>query len=286
MGRKPPDSGIGVTGRQATRRLGSIARIVLVLSTIVALVGWGIFAVITVVPNPSDPASVFGSFTAVAADGGYQVPVPSWFPAMYNVPPNSTVNFVFVINVGPSTGNCHFGQAPKIARSGTFWVLCTMPRANSTLTSSWRNYVNFNIIPDRDCCIQTYYSWVSSPTGNLTGSQGGGGLFEASQEGNYSAHISNTIRLFPGMTPPGNVTGTFSFTLGHVVFLKPFFTSGLVTLGVAVLSSSYWLLTMSRERGKRRSSDPRERADRVRERPVPRELSDQWVASMKSGEKL
>ncbi len=247
------------------RRLASAVRAALLLATVVALVGWGVFAMTIVIPNPNDSSSVFGAFHATSFQ---------WGPEPYNISAGSTVVFVFDIRYTLTGGGCNGYFPTTAARNGSWVASCILPRPNSTVTSRWADYVSFNIDPDRKCCRQSYWNWVSGPSGNLTNPQGGGGFFEVNQEGNYSAHVSNTIPLYPGAVAPGNVNGTLTFNLGHVLFSRPYFAAGLATLGLGVLFSSQSIYSLSIQRRKERSSIQRESADRLRGRQLPPEQSD------------
>jgi len=247
------------------RHLASAARVAILLATVAALVGWGAFAVSTVVPNPNDSASVFGPFHATSF---------RWGPEPYNISVGSTVVFVFDIGYNPIGAGCNGYFPATAARNGSWVALCSLPRPNSTLTSRWADYVSFNFEQDRKCCRQAFFYWVSGPSGNLTYSQGGGGFFEVNQEGNYSAHVSNTVPLFPGAVPPGNVNGTLTFNLGPVLFSRPYFIAGLASVGLGVLFPSQSIYSLSIQRRKERSSKERESANRFRGRQVPPEQSD------------
>ena len=172
----------------------------------------------TVVPNRNDQASVFGAFQASSP---YY-----WYPDKYNLSPGSTIEFVFEImyvpNIGRATCGTFLSSLPA-ARNGTWVATCPLPSPNSTLTSILTDYVNFNLQPERNCCQQSYFSWVSGPSGNLTEFQSNGGFFETTQAGNYSVHISNTNFLPPPAVPVGNVNGTLTFSDGYILFSRPYF---------------------------------------------------------------
>jgi hypothetical protein len=247
---------VGTRGRM--QRWASIARVVLLVAAVVTLGAWGIFAVTSVAPNPSDSVSVRGTFLADSF---------KWQQDGYDISPGSAVQFVFDIGYSPNGGGCS-GYVADAAKNGSVVASCTLPRPNSTLTSRLADYIEFDFQQDRYCCQQSYFAWVSAPSGNLTAPQGGGGFFEADQEGNYTAHVSNTVPLSLGAAPLGNVNGTLTFSLGHVLFTRPYFTAGLVTLGLAVLLSSVYAASLL--------SRPRQRRPSIHDLPrsVPKEMAD------------
>lgn len=245
-------------------RLGSASRLIVVLASIAALIGWGAFAVTTITPNPNDSTNVFGAF---------QAKPPFQWQDDYNLPPGSTVEFVFNIRYTPNSGSCGGFKPATTASNGTWVVGCTLPKPNSTLTAGLSDYVDFIIKPG--CCIQqTYFSWVSGPTGNLTWWQSNGGFFKADQEGNYTMHISNTNYPPPPAYPPGHVPGTLTFSLGYVTFSRPYFVAGIVTLAVAAGFSAYSLYQASLDLKRRKTSEQADPGRKLRKPSVPPEMSD------------
>lgn len=244
-------------------RLGLASRLIVVLATVATLLGWGAFAVTTITPNPNDPASAFGAFQGTN---------PYQWQDGYNLPPGSTIKYVFEIHYA-SYGNGCGGTTTTSASNGTWIAGCNLPKPNSTITSSLIDYVNFNLKPG--CCIQqTYFSWVSGPTGNLTTWQSNGGFFRADQEGNYTMHISNTNFLPPPAFPPGNVPGTLTFSLGYVTFSRPYFVVGVATLAVAACFSVYSLYQASLDRRPRKGSAKTDSARTPRKLTIPPQMSD------------
>jgi hypothetical protein len=243
----------------------SAARLILVLTAIVALIGWGVFAVTTITPNPNDSNSVFGAFQA-----SYPF---QWRTDGYNLAPGSTAQFVFEITFVPNGGGCN-GYFAMAWRNGTLSAFCTLPKPDSTLTSGLSDYIDIHINQDLNCCQQTYFSWVSGPSGNLTDFQSSGGFFQVNQEGNYSMHVSNTNFLPPPAKPVGNVNGTVTFSLSRVLFSRPYFAAGLATLGMAAMFTPYSLYSLSKERRKKQLSKIRESVQRFMDKSAPQDRGD------------
>ncbi len=227
------------------RRLGRAARGIAALAALILLVGWGVFAVTTTVPNPNDQANVYGAFQSIHP---FQ-----WYPEKYNLAPGSTIDFVFNINYVPNgAGGCNGYLPVTSAKNGTWAAECSLPRPNSTFTSTVRDYLTFTVQPDRGCCQQSYFSWVSGPSGNLTGFSSAGGFFEIDQEGNYSLHISNTNFLPPPAYPVGYVNGTLTYSDGFLLFTRPYFSAGIATLAVAIIVAVLFLYSTVSQRRSRR----------------------------------
>jgi len=158
----------------------------------------------------------------------------------------------FYFDAGP-------GYSIQTWANGSLFYGLTEPVSNSTTTSQY--YVSFSVTRPNGSAVNT---WFTSPQGNLTQVCGETALvtcllppnpsvtgpelqfFQAPTAGNYTLHLLST------QCPVGNyyctstnATITVTRTLSMIVYTRPYYNSGLVTVivaGVAIAATIAFLL--------------------------------------------
>jgi hypothetical protein len=209
----------------------NLTRLTLTLEgiVVVALLAWGIFAILTVstLTSPSSPGGIVNSVMAGATvSSTYSTDTPGAITIL----PNSEAQFTMIFESNPvynaSKGWPQFYPVTRGEGAGLGPFLPSDP--SSSFSSYTLRYAIFTF------SLKYGATWLTGPQGQISATYdfntppAGNWIVEVASPGNYTLRFDNS--------QSGNATGQVSMSYSSVVITpsRPYLYMGLATIGMAV----------------------------------------------------
>jgi hypothetical protein len=222
---------INPNGSFALARGINSTRLILILEgiVVVALLAWGIFAVLSVstLTSPSSPGGIVNAvMRGITVSGTYSTETPGGI----KIPPNSEAQFTMIFESNPVyDASKGWPQPYPVTRGeGAGWGPFLPSDPGSSFSSFTTRYAIFTF------SLKYGATWLTGPQGQISSTYNfntppaGNWIVEVDSPGNYTLRFDNS--------QSGNATGQVSMSYSSVVNTpsRPYLYAGLATIGVAI----------------------------------------------------